>query len=283
MNRPIVDKAHRIEKAKGTMISILPFETLERASHILNQLSQASGRARNYTSHDFLAWAINGDINLTVVLPNTFHVFQKNGKNYVDAGLTLPKGSAFFFAARSSLYSLCVTEPANLDSLFCTLDNTGTKNTYWSAKPYMEFSLKDLRISAVQFSQLIVSIYPQKKNFSTSADGVTTPADVPSKTDALTDGVTKEQVLQAFGSFLSINLGKALADGKGLFGDEGARIVKGTRGGKNLALWDPVHLAIGLRENYLVSMTHLSRAFEQHDFLRKWADRWRDAVDRLNG
>lgn len=96
------------------------------------------------------------------------------------------------------------------------------------------------------------------------------------------EGITKEQVLIAFDSLVkSINLKKALGNGKALFGDSEARTQKGTRGGKHAALWNPVILALGLNEKYSVPMPHLKRAFSDHSFLRKWVDEWNDKLDLL--
>lgn len=114
----------------------------------------------------------------------------------------------------------------------------------------------------------------------------TTAAELPPKLpqSKAAKGITKEQVLIAFKSLVSIDLEKALGNGKGLnglFGDYGARTQKGTRGGKHAALWDPVILAIGLHDEYRVPMSHLKRAFSEHAFLRGWADEWGDKLDML--
>lgn len=95
------------------------------------------------------------------------------------------------------------------------------------------------------------------------------------------DGITKEQVLEAFGELASINLKKALGNGTGLFGGEGARTQKGTPGGTHAALWNPVILALGLNEKYSVPMPHLKRAFNDYQFLRVWSDEWRDKLDLI--
>jgi hypothetical protein len=95
-------------------------------------------------------------------------------------------------------------------------------------------------------------------------------------------GITKEQVLLAFGGMMhSINLKKALGDGKGLFGEDGARTRKGTRGGRHDALWNPVTLAIGLADKYSVPMPHLKKAFNEQRFLRDWIAEWSEKLDLL--
>lgn len=99
------------------------------------------------------------------------------------------------------------------------------------------------------------------------------------------EGITKQQVLIAFEALVKpFDLKKALGNGKGLYGETAsgsARTQKGTRGAKHAALWNPVILAIGLRDKYSVPMLHLKNAFNDHSFLRKWADEWRSALDLL--
>ena len=99
-------------------------------------------------------------------------------------------------------------------------------------------------------------------------------------------GITKDQVLTAFGELVKgIKLKDALENGKGLFGESApgsARTLKGTRGGRHAALWDPVLLAIGLNEKYSVPMPHLKSAFLKHSFLTKWSIEWRDALEVLD-
>ena len=70
------------------------------------------------------------------------------------------------------------------------------------------------------------------------------------------------------------DLKKALGNGKGLFGENGARTQKGTRGGKHSALWDPIVLAVGLNDKYSVPKPHLRKAFRMHNFLETWTGKW---------
>lgn len=99
------------------------------------------------------------------------------------------------------------------------------------------------------------------------------------------EGITKQQVLIAFEALVKpFNLKKALENGKGLYGETApgsARTQKGTPGAKHAALWNPVILAVGLRDKHSVSMLHLKHAFKDHTFLRSWADEWRSALDSL--
>lgn len=99
------------------------------------------------------------------------------------------------------------------------------------------------------------------------------------------EGITKQQVLIAFEALVKpFNLKKALENGKGLYGETApgsARTQKGTPGAKHAALWNPVILAVGLRDKYSVPMLHLKGAFNSHSFLRKWADEWNRALDSL--
>jgi hypothetical protein len=40
-------------------------------------------------------------------------------------------------------------------------------------------------------------------------------------------------------------------------------------------------LAVGLKEKHSVPIAHLKNAFNDQPFLKKWADRWSDALDIL--
>jgi hypothetical protein len=97
-------------------------------------------------------------------------------------------------------------------------------------------------------------------------------------------GITKQQVLTAFEELLKgkLRLGKALGDGKGLFGDTQARTRKGTRGGKHAALWNPVILAIGLNDQYKISLPSLKKAFYDNKFLKEWLEEWHEKIEDLS-
>lgn len=94
-------------------------------------------------------------------------------------------------------------------------------------------------------------------------------------------GINKEQVLQAFGGLVRIDLEQALADGGGIFGDDGARVKGSARKSKNKAMWNPVTLALGLNDVYRVPMSHLKRAFKAHDFLDAWDGDWNHTLALL--
>lgn len=87
-------------------------------------------------------------------------------------------------------------------------------------------------------------------------------------------GIGREQVLIAFASLVRIDLEQALAEGGGIFGDDGARVKGSARKSKKAALWHPVTLALGLNDVYRVPMPHLKRAFNAHDFLYEWNTQW---------
>lgn len=135
------------------------------------------------------------------------------------------------------------------------------------------------RRPSMGFPEKIVPLIPEQDE----AAPVPTETQAAPATYKAAEGITKEQVLIAFESLVScIDLKKALGNGKGLFGESGARTQKGARGGKHDALWNPVTLAVGLNENYSVPWPHLKRAFFDHPFLSKWADEWRDKLDLLD-
>ena len=126
-----------------------------------------------------------------------------------------------------------------------------------------------------------VSKTPKESEPVTPAAAQTAKASV-SKPQKAAEGITKEQVLIAFAELVKpFDLKKALGNGKGLFGDDGARTQKGSPGAKHAALWNPVFLAVGLHEKYAVPMPHLKRTFFDHPFLRRWSEEWSDTLDRL--
>ncbi|MES2162995.1 MAG: hypothetical protein V4476_17700 [Pseudomonadota bacterium] len=94
-------------------------------------------------------------------------------------------------------------------------------------------------------------------------------------------GITKEEVLHVFGGIAKLDLEKSLLSGIGIFGDDGARVRKNSRAGKNTHLWNPVTLALGLNDVYRVPMSHLKKAFATQPELRPWKAAWLESLDLL--
>lgn len=94
-------------------------------------------------------------------------------------------------------------------------------------------------------------------------------------------GINKDQVLLAFGSLVSVNMKKRLSDAQGLYGDVGARVYAGTPGGRHKSLWNPVVLAVGLREGNSAPKHMLHRAFQDHAFLTPWWEEWKEIYNTL--
>lgn len=94
-------------------------------------------------------------------------------------------------------------------------------------------------------------------------------------------GIGRDQVMAAFSGMVKIDLGKALDDAGGIFGDDGSRIKGSARKSKKSALWNPVTLALGLNDVYRVPIGHLRRAFKTHDFLDQWAAEWEQSLSLL--
>lgn len=94
-------------------------------------------------------------------------------------------------------------------------------------------------------------------------------------------GINKAEVLAAFGSFVRMDLERALDDAVGIFGDDGARIKASVRKSKRNALWHPVTLALGLHDVYRVPLGPLKRAFKSHDFLARWEADWEESLRLL--
>lgn len=90
-----------------------------------------------------------------------------------------------------------------------------------------------------------------------------------------TRGITKSQVLTAFEDIVPVNLEKRLGDAEGLYGDKGARVQRGTPGGRHKSLWNPVILAVGFRQQNSVARHLLNRPFQEHWFLNDWWEEWK--------
>ena len=94
-------------------------------------------------------------------------------------------------------------------------------------------------------------------------------------------GLGREQFLLAFAGVGKVDLDKGMAGGVGIFGDDGARVRKNSRGGKNSHLWHPVTLAFGLHDVHRVPMAHLKKAFATQPLLREWKADWLESLRLL--
>lgn len=94
-------------------------------------------------------------------------------------------------------------------------------------------------------------------------------------------GMPKDEVLAVFGRLVRLDLEQALADAIGIFGDDGARTRKNSRGGKNSHLWNPVTLALGLHDVHRVPMSHLKKAFATQALLQPWKAAWLESLALL--
>jgi len=94
-------------------------------------------------------------------------------------------------------------------------------------------------------------------------------------------GIGKAQLIEAFGAHARMDLGRALDDAIGIFGDDGARVKASARKSKRHAVWNPVTLALGLHDVYRVPLGPLRRAFTSYDFLREWRGDWEQSLHLL--
>ena len=94
-------------------------------------------------------------------------------------------------------------------------------------------------------------------------------------------GINREQVLEAFGRLVKLDLAHALTEAGGIFGDDGARVKASAKRSAKKALWNPVTLALGLNEVYRVPLPQLRRAFKTHDFLAPWEGNWNQTLALL--
>jgi len=94
-------------------------------------------------------------------------------------------------------------------------------------------------------------------------------------------GLSREQILIAFAGVGKVDLDQGMTNGLGIFGDDGARVRKNSRGGKNSHLWHPVTLAFGLHDVHRVPMAHLKKAFATQPLLRDWKADWLESLALL--
>ena len=94
-------------------------------------------------------------------------------------------------------------------------------------------------------------------------------------------GLERNEILQAFAGIVKVNLEQGMLAGLGVFGDDGARVRKNSRGGKNNYLWNPVTLAFGLHDVHRVPMPHLKKAFATQPQLRPWKAAWLESLALL--
>jgi hypothetical protein len=94
-------------------------------------------------------------------------------------------------------------------------------------------------------------------------------------------GISKDQVLLAFGRLVKFDLAKALDDAGGVFGDDGARVKASAKKSKKNAVWNPVTLALGLNETYRVPIGSLKRAFASQECLAEWSGNWNQTLALL--
>ena len=144
------------------MKRLKPFETLDDAAEILNELRQERGLSAYWRADRFLANAVNGDIDLTVVLPEKFDVDRKNGgKKYLDTPLrpSAPKGTTHFFLHKPELYALNLGGPTELNHIV-SISHDGVRSVLHSVTPAMTISVSDLRINSEQLFRYILAEQP---------------------------------------------------------------------------------------------------------------------------
>lgn len=113
------------------------------------------------------------------------------------------------------------------------------------------------------------------------AENILNPVEVISPPVEIPKGLGKEEIIQIFGSIVKMDLAKSLADAIGIFGDDGARVRKNSRAGKNSYLWNPVTLALGLNDVYRVPMSRLKKAFATPPELKPWQAGWLESLRLL--
>jgi hypothetical protein len=112
-------------------------------------------------------------------------------------------------------------------------------------------------------------------------DIINPPVKPPPPLTEVPKGLSKEEIVYVFGGMVKMDLGKSLADAIGIFGDDGARVRKNSRSGKNSYLWNPITLALGLNDVYRVPMPRLKKAFAVLPELAPWKADWIESLRLL--
>lgn len=137
------------------------------------------------------------------------------------------------------------------------------------------------QLPAPGFTRPLDALRFLRKDLEHLARELARPKTAPGPASGTRDGIGKAQLVEAFGAHARMDLGKALDDAIGIFGDDGARIKASVRKSKRQAVWNPVTLALGLHDVYRVPLGPLRRAFTSHDFLIDWQDNWEQSLRLL--
>ena len=121
----------------------------------------------------------------------------------------------------------------------------------------------------------------QKKDLEQLAKALNRPAGKAPAARESQAGIGKDEVLEAFGRLVRLDLARQLDEAIGIFGDDGARVKASARKSKRNAVWNPVTLALGLHDVYRAPLGPLKRAFQAHDFLAPWQDNWEQSLRLL--
>jgi hypothetical protein len=149
------------------MRNLLPYETLDEAVLLLNEICRKNGLTGDYNVKHFLALATFGEIDLTVKLPENFRFRSKLelGKPPIvhanNPSWQVPKGLMNFFIQRGTAFKLSDESSTPLDSI-CYFTDDGTKVSYGAAAPFIHITINDLRISGVQFVRYVQRLLSQQ-------------------------------------------------------------------------------------------------------------------------
>lgn len=157
------------------------------------------------------------------------------------------------------------------DDVLITMTKDAYKIVATLPAPGFRRQLHELRFLKKELERLLARL---------KRDAEPAPAKAVTATESR-DGITREQVITAFGSLLKIDLEQALTGACGIFSDDGARVKGSANKGKNKTLWNPVTLALGLNDLYRTPIPHLRRAFQAHPFLDAWDAEWRQSLTLL--
>lgn len=234
------------------------------------------------TVNDFLRAAARGEITLRAIVHRRAKLQKFDGGIYCNKGTPteniMPKGCIATLPV-SACRQLANTGHASWRTIdgFEMID--GERRRYEIARltedePDIETNLNDCRVIGYDVHALADEYIDAPAEASKQALRVNAK---PTQ-QAASKFITKSQAVTAFGGLVEIDLAGAMEEGKQWILD--ARVSKGARG-RYQSMWNPVLLAIALREHKMVPKPKLNQAFFTHDFLSDWREEWHEHSKEL--
>lgn len=194
-------------------------------------------------------------------------------------------------AEQCGQFKSCSHSPKCPGSRWFHLNNANIINNKAEGERLFRFSIEQIR----RFEQLVMNpiTKPSEKISKDEAEmmGIeyveqenTQDADSLSKNEIAKKGISKENVIKAFGK-LNISGEQYNLKSPMKHYDKwilSSLIHRGGKGRGNSSFWNPVDLAFLIHSQFNVSMTSLNNAFKNHDFLSEFKDEWEEKYSRFS-